>query len=89
MSTVDEVRERYAEAFGRSVKYCRERRGVSQKRLAETIGVRCNTISHLENARHSPGADVVLAVVLALRIKPCVLADLVRISRGGIGVAEK
>lgn len=44
--------------FGERLKMCREKKGFSQKSVAEKIGVKNNTLSGYESARYEPSYDV-------------------------------
>jgi transcriptional regulator with XRE-family HTH domain len=54
------------ETFGRRVADCRERRGWTQKKLADVAGVSVTFISELENDHRSPGAETLLRIADAL-----------------------
>jgi transcriptional regulator with XRE-family HTH domain len=54
------------ETFGRRVADCRDRRGWTQKRLADASGLSVTFLSELENDRRSPGADALLRLADAL-----------------------
>ncbi len=44
----------FAKFFGRKVKQLREKAGLSQKQLAETIGIPQSYVSRIENGEHAP-----------------------------------
>lgn len=46
-----------------SLKEIRERNGLTQQELADCIGVRRETIGHLENNRYNPSLEMALKIV--------------------------
>lgn len=52
-----------------SLKSTRESRGMTQQELAERIGVRRETILHLENNRYNPSLEMALKIVRVFDLK--------------------
>ena len=52
-----------------SLKSTRESRGMTQQELAERIGVRRETILHLENNRYNPSLEMALKVARVFDLK--------------------
>lgn len=46
-----------------SLKEIRERSGMTQQELADSIGVRRETIGHLENNKYNPSLEMALKIV--------------------------
>ena len=59
-----------------SLKSIREARGMTQQELAERIGVRRETILHLENNRYNPSLDMALKIARVFDLKIEDLFDL-------------
>jgi transcriptional regulator with XRE-family HTH domain len=56
----------FPESLGRRIAGCRERRGWTQKKLADAADVSVTFISELENDHRSPGAETLLRLADAL-----------------------
>lgn len=52
-----------------SLKSTRESRGMTQQELAERIGVRRETILHLENNRYNPSLEMALKIARVFNLK--------------------
>ena len=52
-----------------SLKSTREARGMTQQELAERIGVRRETILHLENNRYNPSLEMALKIAQVFDLK--------------------
>ncbi|ALD71113.1 XRE family transcriptional regulator [Streptococcus gordonii] len=52
-----------------SLKSAREARGMTQQELAERIGVRRETILHLENNRYNPSLEMALKIARVFDLK--------------------
>ena len=52
-----------------SLKSTRESRGMTQQELAERIGVRRETILHLENNRYNPSLEMALKIAQVFDLK--------------------
>ena len=52
-----------------SLKSTRESRGMTQQELAERIGVRRETILHLENNRYNPSLEMALKIARVFDLK--------------------
>ena len=52
-----------------SLKSIREARGMTQQELAERIGVRRETILHLENNRYNPSLEMALKLARVFDLK--------------------
>lgn len=52
-----------------SLKSIRESRGMTQQELAERIGVRRETILHLENNRYNPSLEMALKIAQVFDLK--------------------
>ncbi|MGX5837363.1 helix-turn-helix transcriptional regulator [Streptococcus gordonii] len=52
-----------------SLKLTRESRGMTQQELAERIGVRRETILHLENNRYNPSLEMALKIARVFDLK--------------------
>jgi transcriptional regulator with XRE-family HTH domain len=52
--------------FGERLRQLREAKGLSQMELAEAAGMWTNTVSRLENGRHTPPWSAVIALADAL-----------------------
>lgn len=52
-----------------SLKSIRESRGMTQQELAERIGVRRETILHLENNRYNPSLEMALKIARVFDLK--------------------
>ena len=52
-----------------SLKSTREARGTTQQELAERIGVRRETILHLENNRYNPSLEMALKIARVFDLK--------------------
>ena len=52
-----------------SLKPIREARGMTQQELAERIGVRRETILHLENNRYNPSLEMALKIARVFDLK--------------------
>ncbi len=59
-----------------SLKSIREARGMTQQELAERIGVRRETILHLENNRYNPSLEMALKIARVFDLKIEDLFDL-------------
>ncbi len=60
-----------AKTFGHALRELRRSKGVSQRNLAEKVGVDFSYISKLENDRHSPpAADTIVKICKALGVAP-------------------
>lgn len=72
-------------AFGQLLRSIRREKGLSQRALAERIGVDFSYISKIENDRlPPPSADTVLAMAKALGVEPARLLALTRKLPSGI-----
>lgn len=60
--------EKYRIAFGKNLKRLRKRRKVSQRALAQTVGVHFTTISHYERGVGEPSAFVLGLIAKALDV---------------------
>lgn len=52
-----------------SLKSTRESRGMTQQELAERIGVRRETVLHLENNRYNPSLEMALKIARVFDLK--------------------
>ena len=58
-----------ASKFITSLKSIRESHGMTQQELAERIGVRRETILHLENNRYNPSLEMALKIARVFDLK--------------------
>ena len=61
--------------IGSRIRKYREERGLSQKQLAELIGVKNNRVSNWEQGVNRPDADILAALCRALQVSPSELLD--------------
>lgn len=61
--------------IGSRIRKYREERGLSQKQLAEMIGVKNNRVSNWEQGLNRPDADILAALCRALQVSPSELLD--------------
>ncbi len=61
--------------IGSRIRKYREERGLSQKQLAELIGVKNNRVSNWEQGLNRPDADILAALCRALQVSPSELLD--------------
>lgn len=61
--------------IGSRIRRYREERGLSQKQLAELIGVKNNRVSNWEQGLNRPDADILAALCRALQVSPSELLD--------------
>ena len=61
------------EHFGNKVRELREERGLTQKQLAETLGMHVKTVGHIENGRRELGISKVWPIARALGVTPAEL----------------
>lgn len=61
--------------IGSRIRRFREERGLSQKQLAELIGVKNNRVSNWEQGLNRPDADILAALCRALQVSPSELLD--------------
>ena len=64
------VRENTQRDMGYRIAQRRTEMGLSQEKLAESIGVNRNTVMRIENGEHAPRADRIVALCDALRMTP-------------------
>lgn len=62
-------------AIGSRIRKYREERGLSQKQLAELIGVSNSRVSNWEQGINRPDADILAEICRALDVSPGVLLD--------------
>jgi transcriptional regulator with XRE-family HTH domain len=60
-------------SFGERVRLERERAGLSQREVADQVGVTGPTISALENGHRGPSIEVLCRLAAALEVSPGVL----------------
>ncbi|MEA2276811.1 MAG: hypothetical protein QOC78_1771 [Solirubrobacteraceae bacterium] len=65
------------EAFGAAVRELRERRGISQRALAELLGSSQPTLSALEHGQRNPGLDAIFRLCESLDVSFVELAEAV------------
>ncbi len=58
------------ETFGKRLKYIREYKGITQKELAEKVGVSVNSIKGYEADKNKPRSEQMEKIVKILDIKP-------------------
>ena len=61
--------------LGSRIRRYREYRGLSQKRLAEMIGVSNSRVSNWETGLNRPDADILADICRALKVSPSELLD--------------
>lgn len=61
--------------IGSRIRKYREERGLSQKQLAELIGVKNSRVSNWEQGLNRPDADILAALCRALQVSPSELLD--------------
>lgn len=61
--------------IGSRIRKYREERGLSQKQLAELIGVKNNRVSNWEQGLNRPDADILAALCRVLQVSPSELLD--------------
>ena len=61
--------------IGSRIRKYREERGLSQKQLAELIGVKNNRVSNWEQGLNRPDADILATLCRALQVSPSELLD--------------
>ena len=61
--------------IGSRIRRYREERGLSQKQLAELIGVKNSRVSNWEQGLNRPDADILAALCRALQVSPSELLD--------------
>jgi len=64
------VRENTQRDMGYRIAQRRTEMGMSQEKLAESIGVNRNTVMRTENGEHIPRADKIAAICEVLRVTP-------------------
>ena len=62
--------------IGSRIRKYREERGLSQKKLAQMIGVSNSRISNWEQGLNRPDADVLVNLCRALNVSPCQLLNM-------------
>lgn len=62
-------------ALGEAVRHMREKRGITQERLAQDAGLTTGTISLVERGRSNPAWGTVKAIAKALGVSVAVLAE--------------
>ena len=63
-------------ALGQAVRQLREKRGLTQERLAQDAGITTGTISLIERGRSNPAWGTVTAIARALGVSTAELAQL-------------
>lgn len=61
--------------IGSRIRRYREERGLSQKQLAELIGVKNSRVSNWEQGLNRPDADILAELCRALQVSPSELLD--------------
>lgn len=61
--------------IGSRIRKYREERGLSQKQLAELIGVKNSRVSNWEQGLNRPDADILADICRALQVSPSELLD--------------
>lgn len=61
--------------IGSRIRRYREERGLSQKQLAELIGVKNSRVSNWEQGLNRPDADILAALCRVLQVSPSELLD--------------
>lgn len=61
--------------IGSRIRKYREERGLSQKQLAELIGVKNNRVSNWEQGLNRPDADILADICRVLQVSPSELLD--------------
>ena len=61
--------------IGSRIRKYREERSLSQKQLAELIGVKNNRVSNWEQGLNRPDADILAALCRVLQVSPSELLD--------------
>jgi transcriptional regulator with XRE-family HTH domain len=56
--------------FGQALKELREKRGLSQERLADAMNVHRNTIALVERGARNPSLEMIQRLAKALSVKP-------------------
>lgn len=69
-------REGFNVKFGEKIKEIRERRGFSQKEVAEKIGVACSTYSLYESGKREPDVEKIKKIAKALEVSGDDLLDI-------------
>jgi transcriptional regulator with XRE-family HTH domain len=57
-------------AFGRAVRDCRSRRGLSQEQLADLAGIHRTYIGGIERGERNPTLTMIHRLARALRVRP-------------------
>ena len=74
--------------IGTRIRKYRERRGLSQKELAQIIGVSNSRVSNWEQGINRPDADILAGICTALNVSPSELLD-VRLSPDDLDDQER
>ncbi|SHJ41782.1 helix-turn-helix domain-containing protein [Lutispora thermophila] len=61
--------------LGQKIKYHRERKGLTQKFIAEKIGVDVSTISKIENSKADPSLKMLRSIAVVLDVPASVLIE--------------
>ncbi len=56
--------------FGKALRVLRERRGISQEKLAESANLHRNMVGLLERGRRNPSLATIVKLAKALRVEP-------------------
>jgi transcriptional regulator with XRE-family HTH domain len=70
-------RDGYIKQFGKELRECRERRGMSQEQLAKEAGLHPVAISLIERGQRAVRLDTLRRLCIALRVQPADLMPMV------------
>ncbi len=59
--------------IGKRIRYYREQAGLSQKQLAQAIGVSNSRVSNWEQGTNRPDADILATLCVTLKVSPSLL----------------
>ena len=62
-----------AELFGKRVRELREKRGLSQEKLAQASGLTTGFVSTIESGKKTPSLTTILKLGYGLKVHPCEL----------------
>ena len=69
------IEKRNWNIFGRTLRQCRQKQNLTQKRQGEHVGVVRSFICALENGKKQPSLDMVFRLAAALGVRPGELVD--------------
>ena len=65
--------ENMKKLLGKRIKEIRNKRGLTQEKLAELVEINTPNISYIENGKFYPSYETFIGVIRALEVEPCEL----------------